>query len=352
MNGGRKVQRWAASVAAVEKCSTSDLALTAVALCQRRDELTLKRLMSTFRVVVRHVLRDGSTQMSLPKDHPPIERFSANASDEPLRMCTQIRRSRWQSDCLHAALPEQAPEVFGVEGIPIHDEVALPDQEPDPAIEELPADLLHPCTAGLAGDACDLDLAGLELHDEAPASLCSTGRSLRSLTARKRAPFQERTSPWTVTTSTVNESVAASTSQCAARSVFHAVFLHRSGTGVKPCSRRVDGSHEACDVGGQCVEGPPPTSMLTHPPKARRRNWSGKSGAVRGTGSERTDRASRGGWAGAGRGVVRLRKGLESWAIWAGSSSGTGRGVGPGDLPEAQVLGEAIIPPQGQHSSF
>src|SRR5438105_3539425 len=75
--------------------------------------------------------------------------------------------TRWRKpEDRDAAILQDAAEGRTVQWIAVHDQGALPPQEPVEAIGEVPGDLLQPLSARVARDPRDVDAPGRKLHDE------------------------------------------------------------------------------------------------------------------------------------------------------------------------------------------
>ncbi len=87
-------------------------------------------------------------------------------SNEPLCVGVEVRVPRRQAQQRYARALQQGPEVRGVEGIAIDDEVPESHQRARRGVGKVAGDLHHPIAVRLGGHAGDVNAPGLEVDDE------------------------------------------------------------------------------------------------------------------------------------------------------------------------------------------
>ncbi len=123
--------------------------------------------MGSLVVIVFHVLRDRSPEVSLAEDHHAIQALGLDREHESLREGVQIRASRRQPDRGDTGTLQQLAEASCEQGISVVDEEPLGSQEPIEVIDQVPRDLLHPQPVRDRSDPRDLDLSRRQIDHEA-----------------------------------------------------------------------------------------------------------------------------------------------------------------------------------------
>ena len=87
-------------------------------------------------------------------------------ADEPFGVGIEVRAVRRKAQHVHARGLQEGPELRGVKGVAIDDELSEARQRAGRGVGEVAGDLRHPSPVGRAGDAGDVNASGLEVDDE------------------------------------------------------------------------------------------------------------------------------------------------------------------------------------------
>src|ERR1700723_2160086 len=132
----------------------------------REGDDVAEALMVALGVVVLHKLAQHGAQMTLAERDDMPEALLLDRSNEPLGVSVEVRAVRRKAQQVHPRRLQGGPEVRGVEGIAIDDEVPEARQRTGRGVGEVAGDLRHPSAVGHAGDAGDVNASGLEVDDE------------------------------------------------------------------------------------------------------------------------------------------------------------------------------------------
>jgi hypothetical protein len=116
----------------------------------RLDEGVVEALMVSFEMIVRGVLGEDVSEVSLAEGDHAAQALGLDGEDESLCERVQVRTSRGEQQRLHAGFLQQASEGFRIERISIEDEVALRAQKSIGGIV-LPLKLVDGEALGLCG---------------------------------------------------------------------------------------------------------------------------------------------------------------------------------------------------------
>ncbi len=117
-------------------------------------------------MVVLDVLREHVPKVPFTQRDHAGQALRPHGSNESFGVCVQVGAARRQPHHGDACMLEDLAERARVERIAIEDQVPGTAQEAIEGIGEVAGRLLHPCLAGLAGDACDVHAASPDVDDE------------------------------------------------------------------------------------------------------------------------------------------------------------------------------------------
>jgi len=103
------------------------------------NETVVEPLMVTLQMIMRHKLANRIPQRVFTKEDHLLQAILPNRSDEPFRICIQIRRLRRQFDGLNSDRGKRSEKLPRVEWISIVDQIALPREKPSTASVRLRA---------------------------------------------------------------------------------------------------------------------------------------------------------------------------------------------------------------------
>ena len=90
------------------------------------NQSILQTLMVSLAMVVAEVGMDGSAQHVLAKENHPTQALFLQAPPKSLQLSIEIGRMRRQANRLDSGVPENSAKAFTELGVPVHEEIALP----------------------------------------------------------------------------------------------------------------------------------------------------------------------------------------------------------------------------------
>lgn len=133
---------------------------------KRPEEAIAQPLVVPFAVVVFDVFGHENPKMLLPERNHPVQALRSNGSNEALGVDVQVRAPCGEAQDVGTGTIEQPSEGFGVQRIPVQNQITDAVEKSRLHICQVSANLLHPGLRGLAGDAPNVDVACREIEHE------------------------------------------------------------------------------------------------------------------------------------------------------------------------------------------
>lgn len=132
----------------------------------RIDDSVLQPLVMSRRMIMDNVLTDSMPQHLLAEKDHLGKVFVLQASEKPLKMGVQIRRSRRQLDAVDTFVLKEVTKARAERAIPVHDQITSVIKEAVFKVRQIPDDLPHPRLIRIRCTAGEMDTPCSHLHHE------------------------------------------------------------------------------------------------------------------------------------------------------------------------------------------